>query len=142
MTNKAVLIGIGNIQQHGNFNDLDEALVLMDKATKQAIKDSSKDIINYIDEIRIPKGFWEYKDPGKWIAQNNNFKSNPTTYITKIGILQQNLINEAIQEIKNGGINASLIVGGESRFKMIQAFKENEEYKEIQLDTNPRYYQS
>jgi len=141
MTKKAVLIGIGNIQQHGNFKNLDEALVLMDKATKQAIKDSSKDIINYIDEIRIPKGFWEYKDPGKWIAQNNNFKSNPTTYITKIGILQQNLINEAIKEIQSGRIDASLIVGGESRFKMIQAFKENEEYKEIQLDTNPDYYQ-
>ena len=141
MTKKAVLIGIDNIQQHGNFKNLDEALVLMDKATKQAIKDSSKDIINYIDEIRIPKGFWEYKDPGKWIAQNNNFKSNPTTYITKIGILQQNLINEAIQEIQSGRIDASLIVGGESRFKMIQAFKENEEYKEIQLDTNPDYYQ-
>ena len=97
MTNKAVLIGIGNIQQHGNFK-FRRSFSHMDKATKQAIKDSSKDIINYIDEIRIPKGFWEYKDPGKWIAQNNNFKSNPTTYITKIGILQQNLINEAIQK--------------------------------------------
>ena len=38
MTNKAVVIGVGNIKQHGSFKDLDEALILMDKATKKAIK--------------------------------------------------------------------------------------------------------
>ena len=88
MTSKVVAIGVGNIKQHGNFQDLDEALILMDKATKKAIIDSSEDVINFIDEIRIPKGFWEYGDPGKWIANNNKFKNNPTTYVTKIGILQ------------------------------------------------------
>ena len=65
MINKPVVVGIGNIQQQEKFKDLDEALILMDKATKGAIADSSKDIINYIDEIRIPKGFWKYRDPGK-----------------------------------------------------------------------------
>ena len=54
MTNKAIAIGIGNIKQHGGFQDLDEALILMDKATKKAIKDSSENITNFIDEIRIP----------------------------------------------------------------------------------------
>ena len=95
MTSKVVAIGVGNIQQHGTFQNLDEALILMDKATKKAILDSSKNIINFIDEIRIPEGFWQYKDPGKWIAHNNKFKNNPTTYVSKIGILQQNLINQA-----------------------------------------------
>ena len=141
MTNKVVAIGVGNIQQHGNFEDLDEALILMDKATKKAILDSSKNIINFIDEIRIPEGFWQYKDPGKWIAHNNKFKNNPTTYVSKIGILQQNLINQAVQKIQNGEINASLIVGGESRYKMIRAFKEHKHYKEILLNTSPDYYQ-
>ena len=113
MTNKVVAIGVGNIQQHGNYEDLDEALILMDKATKKAILDSSENIVNFIDEIRIPEGFWGYKDPGKWIAHNNKFKNNPTTYVTRIGILQQNLINQAIQKIQNGEIRASLIFGGE-----------------------------
>jgi len=57
MINKPVVVGIGNIQQQEKFKDLDEALILMDKATKKAIADSSKDIINYKDEIRIPKRF-------------------------------------------------------------------------------------
>jgi acetyl-CoA C-acetyltransferase len=141
MKNKVVAIGIGNIQQHGKFQDLDEALILMDKATKKAISDSSKDIINYIDEIRIPEGFWSYKNPGKWIADNNNFKNNPTTYVSKIGILQQNLINKAVQKIQNGEINASLVVGGESRYKMIRALKEHKQYKEISINEEPDYYQ-
>ena len=140
MAKKVIAIGVGNIQQHGNFQDLDEALILMDKATKKAISDSSKDIVNYIDEIRIPEGFWSYKNPGKWIADNNRFKNNPTTYVSKIGILQQNLINQAILKIQNNEINASLIVGGESRYKIIQAFKENKEYKETSLNIDPNYY--
>ena len=53
-----VVVGIADIQQKGKFEDLDEALLLMDRATKAAIKDSSKEIIKYIDEIRTPKGFW------------------------------------------------------------------------------------
>ena len=69
MSNRVVAVGLANVQQHGSFKDLDEALILMDKATKKAIADSSKDIINYIDEIRIPKGFWKYRDPGKWISK-------------------------------------------------------------------------
>jgi acetyl-CoA C-acetyltransferase len=36
-----VVIGIGSIQQKGSFDELDEALVLMEKATKAAIVDST-----------------------------------------------------------------------------------------------------
>jgi acetyl-CoA C-acetyltransferase len=135
-----VVIGIADIQQKGKFDDLDEALLLMDKATKAAINDSSNEIINYIDEIRTPKGFWNYKDPGKWIAQNNNFRTNPVTYVTKIGILQQSLFNDAIKSIQNGKVDASLIVGGESRYKLIRSFKENKDYKETPLTSDPDYY--
>ena len=84
----------------------------MDKAVKEALSDSGNEHVkDYIDEIRIPKGFWRYRDPGKWIARNNNFKNIPTTYVTKIGVLQQNLINEACQKIETGEINASIILG-------------------------------
>ena len=38
MKNRPVVIGIGCIQQKGNFDDLDEALILMDKAFKKASK--------------------------------------------------------------------------------------------------------
>ena len=141
MKNRPVVVGVAAIQQKGNFEELDEALILMDKATKSAIKDAGNESIkNYIDEIRIPKGFWKYRDPGKWIAKNNNFKKDPTTYVTKIGVLQQNLINEACLQIEKGEIEASLIVGGEARYKNLRSKIEKKSFKEEKLEENPDFY--
>ena len=140
MGNRPVLIGLGTIQQKGNYNQLDEALILMDKAFKKAIVDcTNNDITKYINEVRVPKGFWRYRDPGKWVAENNKIKSVKTT-VTKVGILQQNLINTACDKIQNGEINASLILGGESRFKILRSSIENKEYIETPLNTNPDIY--
>ena len=141
MKHRSVVIGISAIQQKGDFENLDEALFLMDQAVKEALSDSgNKSIKDHIDEIRIPKGFWRYRDPGKWIAKNNNFKNIPTTYVTKIGVLQQNLINEACLKIENGEINASIILGGEARYKQLRSVIEKKEYFETKLDENPDFY--
>ncbi len=141
MSNRPVLIGLGTIQQKGNYNELDEALILMDKALKKAIIDcTNSNITQYIDEVRVPKGFWRYRDPGKWVAENNNIKSVKTT-VTKVGILQQNLINTACNKIQNGEIKASLVLGGESRFKILRSSIENKEYIETPLNTNPDIYE-
>ena len=141
MINRPVVVGVAAIQQKGNFEELDEALILMDKATKSAIKDAGNESIkNYIDEIRIPKGFWKYRDPGKWIARNNNFKKNPITYVTKIGVLQQHLINEACLKISKGEIKASMILGGEARYKKLRSEIEKKSFEEMLLEENPNHY--
>ena len=140
MDTAPVVIGIGDIQQKDNFDNLDEALVLMNKVTEAAINDcGNKNIVNYLDEIRIPKGYWKYRDPGKWIANKNNF-SKTKTYVTKIGVLQQNLINSACKKILSGEINGSLIVGGESRYKRTKALIEKKDYEETELNINPDFY--
>ena len=141
MKHRSVVIGVSAIQQKGDFENLDEALFLMDQAVKEALSDSgNKSIKDHIDEIRIPKGFWRYRDPGKWIAKNNDFKRIPTTYVTKIGVLQQNLINEACLKIENGEINASIILGGEARYKQLRSIIEKKEYFETKLNENPDFY--
>ena len=113
MKNRPVVIGIGCIQQKGNFDDLDEALILMDKAFKKAVDDTTnKKIIDYIDEIQIPKGYWKYRDPARWIANKNGIKSIETS-VSKIGILQQSLINSVCNKINVGEISAGVILGGE-----------------------------
>jgi acetyl-CoA C-acetyltransferase len=135
-----VVIGISSIQQKGSFEQLDEALILMEKATQKAIVDSTNPkITDYIDQIQIPKGYWKYRDPGKWIAERNNIQSAVTS-VTKIGVLQQNLINSACHDITQGKIRASLIVGGEARYKKILALKENKEFIETKLNINPDFY--
>lgn len=140
MKNRPVLIGIGCLQQKGSFAELDEALILMEQATIAAIQDTENPaIVNYIDEIQIPKGYWAYRDPGKWIAEKHGF-SGATTSVTKIGVLQQNLINSACEKIINEEIGASLIVGGEARYKKIQALKEGIDFEEMKLLENPDHY--
>lgn len=135
-----VVIGISSIQQKGSFEQLDEALILMEKATQKAIVDSTNSkITDYIDQIQIPKGYWKYRDPGKWISERNNIQSAVTS-VTKIGVLQQNLINSACHDIAQGKIRASLIVGGEARYKKILALKENKEFIETKLNINPDFY--
>ena len=141
MSNRPVVVGLGTIQQKGIYNELDEALFLMDKSFKKAVIDcTNSNITDFIDEIRIPKGFWRYRDPGKWVADNNNIKS-VKTIVSKVGILQQNLINTACNKIKNGEIKASLILGGESRFKILRSSIENKDYIETPLNTNPDIYE-
>ena len=140
MKNRPVLVGIGSMQQKGSFNELDEALILMEKVALKAIEDTSASKIKgYIDEIQIPKGFWAYRDPGKWIAEKHGF-AHAETSVTKIGVLQQNLINSACKKILAGDIRASLILGGEARHKKIQALKEGIDYEETELSTNPDHY--
>ena len=140
MTKKPVVIGLGITQQKGSYAELDEALFLMEKVAMQAINDcGNSKIKDFIDVIDIPKGFWRYRDPGKWIAEKNNF-SNTKTSVNKIGVLQQHLINNTCNKIIKGEIRAGLILGGESRAKMIAALKEGIEYKEMELSTNPDKY--
>lgn len=140
MTKKPVVIGLGITQQKGSYAELDEALFLMENVAMQAINDcGNSKIKDFIDVIDIPKGFWRYRDPGKWIAEKNNF-SNAKTSVNKIGVLQQHLINNTCNKIIKGEIRAGLILGGESRAKMIAALKEGIEYKEMELSTNPDQY--
>ena len=110
MQNRPVVICVGCINQKDTFDNLYEALILMEKAMQLAISDSTNDDIKkYIDEIQIPKGYWKYRDPGKWIASRNGIKDIKTS-ITKIGVLQQNLINAACKRIIDGDIRASIIL--------------------------------
>ena len=140
MNNIPVVVGIDSIQQNGSFENLDEALTLMEHVAKGAIKDSSNiKIAQYIDEIQVPKGYWKYRDPGRWIAKRNGF-ADASTSVTKIGVLQQNLINSACNKIISGEIKASLIVGGEARYKKLRALIEDKEFYETELNINPDHY--
>ena len=135
-----VVVGLGIIQQQGAYDELDEALILMEKATLEAIEDcGNPKITDYIDIIDIPKGFWAYRDPGKWIGEKHGFQHAKTS-VNKIGVLQQHLINSAALRIQNGEIRGGLILGGESRAKMIAALKEKKDFKELELNTNPDLY--
>ena len=79
MKNRPVVIGIGCIQQKGNFDDLDEALILMDKAFKKAVDDTTnKKIRKAIKNKTDDRMFFRNKkmnnkgNMGKKTMQNKN----------------------------------------------------------------------
>ena len=75
MKNRPVLVGIGSLQQKGSFEQLDEALILMEQATLDAIEDTSApEIKNYIDEIQIPKGFGLIEIQENGLLKNTVFR--------------------------------------------------------------------
>ena len=49
-------------------------------------------------------------------------------------------INDACLKIENGQINASIILGGEARYKQLRSIIEKKEYSETKLDENPDFY--
>ncbi len=90
-------------------------------------------------KFTFQKGYWRYRDPGKWIASKNNFKDIKTS-VYKIGVLQQSLLNSSCNKILNKEIGASLIVGGEARYKLLLSQIKNKDFKEIELNENPNFY--
>ena len=107
MKNRPVLVGIGSLQQKGSFDELDEALILMEKVTLKAIEDTQRTQKSKVTlmKFKYPKGFWAYRDPGKWIAEKHGF-AHAETSVTKIGVLQQNLINSACKKILSRGYSS------------------------------------
>ena len=73
-------------------------------------------------------------------SKNNHFQKVPKTFVTKIGILQQSLINDACIQIEQGEIDASIILGGEARYKKLRSVIENKIFEETELIDNPDFY--
>ena len=122
MENNPVVIGIGDIQQKDKFDNLDEALILMDKAAKLAIQDSGNtEIKKYIDEIKIPKGYWRYRDPGKWIAKQNNISNVKTVICEGKG-------KNTCRNAKLSNVNEIRCNGGKNVCFGAQHFNKNNKY--------------
>jgi len=66
-----VLVGAGVATQR--FEDPAQALEaseLMAKAVRAAVEDAGcPQILSRVSSIRVPRGFWAYRDPGRLIAE-------------------------------------------------------------------------
>jgi acetyl-CoA C-acetyltransferase len=71
------------------------------------------------DSIRAPRGFWDYPDPCRLIAQR--FGAKARTEIAEIGVLQTTLIGRAAQAIAEGREQVVLVTGAEARYRQQRA---------------------
>ena len=110
------------MQREKDAADSVETLELMLRALEKAAADAGvPELLTRADSIRAPKGFWEYSDPCRLIADRIG-ADKAQTMIADIGVLQTTLFGSAAADIAAGRAEIVLIVGGETRHRSMQAF--------------------
>ncbi len=117
-----VLVGIGVVQQKEKDPSVArEAVALMSAAARLAGADSgAPGLLARLERIAVPQGLWGYADPARMLARELGAPGARTVY-AQLGILQQALMGDACQRIAAGEIEVAMVVGGEARFRHLQA---------------------
>jgi acetyl-CoA C-acetyltransferase len=117
-----VLVGVGAVQQR--LDDSQAALEpveLMIAALERAAADAgSRALLGKADSIRVPRGFWDYSDPGRIIAERFGATA-AHTQVAEIGVLQTTLLGLAAQAIAAGEEEVVLVAGGEAKYRSLRA---------------------
>jgi acetyl-CoA C-acetyltransferase len=120
--NTPVIIGVGFYQNHAeNPLDCPEPYQLMVEAIRDAAKDAgSEKVLAELDSISVEQGMWQYKNPGKLIADaigNTKAKS----ILADLGVLQLNPLFDLLEAIKSGKQSMGVVTGGEAKFRELRA---------------------
>lgn len=111
-----VLVGAAALNQHVDDPvDALEPLELMARVLERAAEDAgSKRLLSDVDQIWAPRGFWEYSNPGRLLAER--FGANDVrTVVAEIGVLQTTVLGRAAASIAAGRSEIAMIVGAEAR---------------------------
>jgi acetyl-CoA C-acetyltransferase len=117
-----VLVGAGTVvQREEDPAAAAEPYVLMLRALERAADDAgSRELLARADSIRTHRGFWEYRDPCRLIAEAVG-ATGARTEIAQIGVLQTTLFGRAAADIAAGRADVVLITGGEAKYRELRA---------------------
>jgi acetyl-CoA acetyltransferase len=94
-----------------------EPYALMARALEEAAEDAGgRAWIERVDRIAVPRGFWDYSDPGRLVAEATGAKGARTA-LAEIGVLQTSLFARACQALQAGEAEVVAVVGGEARHR-------------------------
>ena len=119
-----VLVGAAAVMQREDDPRLArEPISLMADALERAAGDAgSRALLGRADVVRVPRGFWNYADPGRLLAERFGAGSAQTS-VAEIGVLQTTLLGAAAQDIAAGRADVVLIAGGEAKHREQRAHK-------------------
>ena len=117
-----VLVGVGTFNQRIEDPTVAlEPIELMLRALTRAGEDAeAPGLLSQADSIWVPRGFWNYPDPGRWLAASLG-ASGVRTHVSEIGVLQSTLLGRAACEIASGSSKIVLITGGEAKYRSLRA---------------------
>ncbi len=117
-----ILVGAAAVEQR--LPDPEAALepvALMAEALGLAADDAgSRDLLVRADAIAVPRGFWDYPDPGRLLA-NRLGAARARSLLAEIGVLQTTLFGRATQAIREGRADVVLVAGGEAKYRDLRA---------------------
>jgi acetyl-CoA C-acetyltransferase len=89
----------------------------MARALERAADDAGgRDLLARADAILVPRGFWDYRDPGRLVAERVG-ASRVRSTLAEIGVLQTTLFAEAARAIQEGVGDVVLVAGGEAKHR-------------------------
>jgi acetyl-CoA C-acetyltransferase len=120
--NAPVIVGVGFHQEHAlDPTESSEAYQLMVRAVRHAATDAgSTELLAQIESIAVPQGLWEYRNPGKLIADALGC-SSAKSVVSDLGVLQLTLLSDLCRAIAAGEQNVGVITGGEAKFRELRS---------------------
>lgn len=120
--NTPVIIGVGFCQQ--KLDDAlacDEPLQLMVQAVRDAGRDAgSESVLQQLDSISVEQGMWQYRNPGKWIADAVGCPQAKTV-LADLGVLQMTPLFNLFDDIQQGKQQLGMVTGGEAKYRELRA---------------------
>jgi len=117
-----VLVGAAAVQQREDDpRRAREPIELMIDALQRAADDAGcRALLAEADSVRVPRGFWDYSDPGRLIADRLG-AGRAQTHLAEIGVLQTTLFGGAAAAIASGAADVVLVAGGEAKYRSLRA---------------------
>jgi acetyl-CoA C-acetyltransferase len=117
-----LLVGVGAItQREEDPVAAQEPLGLMREALARAAEDcESRALLARADLVRVPRGFWDYADPARALAESVG-AAGARSELAEIGVLQTTLLGDSARAIAAGEADVVVIAGGEARARAQRA---------------------
>ncbi len=99
-----------------------DALELMVQAVRDACDDAGRpDLAGDFDLVAVPRGTWSYRNAAYSVRHQLGTVGATRDY--EVGLLQTGILNEVAAEIAAGDLDTAVVVGGEAKFRDLQAAK-------------------
>jgi acetyl-CoA C-acetyltransferase len=119
----AVLVGAGQFMQRtADPAEALEPLAMMVEAIERAAADAgATQLLRAVDSIRVVKGAWPYRDPGRLIADRLGGEVRQTLLSFDGGNTPQSLVNQTALDIEAGRLDVAVLVGAEGIYSRRRA---------------------
>ena len=119
--NTPVIVGIGFEQETSEDpTQCAEPWQLMVRAVRRAAADAgSEALLAQIESISVPQGMWEYRNPGRLVADALGCPS-AKSILSDLGVLQLSLLSDLCRAIAAGEQHVGVITGGEAKFRELR----------------------